>query len=129
MTKPAVPQVDPIVAKLDALVCVSPDLKPIAVLYAAILPLLRDADLRVEPVTLTVEQACVKLQAGVPLLHNALLAFDETAARALMIGLARAVEELPENAPTPRQRARLFQRAAPDTSALSEIARADHARP
>lgn len=84
---------DPIVQRLRALAQSSPDLKQAAHVYEIILPLIRDADLHVEPMALTPEQARVKLEKGVPLLRDESLVLNEKAARDLMIQLAHALEE------------------------------------
>jgi len=83
---------DPIIQRLRALTKESPDLKDIAQLYEAILPLLRDADLHVGTISLTSEQVRAKIEAGLPLLHDVNLDLDVESVRELMIKLARAVE-------------------------------------
>ena len=50
-----------IIQRLDAIARASPELKSITVLYKSILPILRDAEIPVEPVLLDTEQARVKL--------------------------------------------------------------------
>jgi FdhE protein len=89
--------VDPIVQRLRLLTHDSPDLSEIARMYEAILPLLRDADLHVAPVSMTREQAHEKMAEGLPLLHDIYLEFDYEAARELMLLLVRAVEQSGEN--------------------------------
>ncbi len=91
---PAKPKdaVDPIVQRLRSLAKDSPDLKEAAQLYQAILPLLRDADLHVGTISLTLEQVRAKLEKGLPLLHDVDLDLDVEAVRELMIKLARAVK-------------------------------------
>ncbi len=81
--------VDPIARRLRALIKEAPDLKEVALLYEAILPLLRDADLHVGTISLTPEQVRAKMEAGLPLLRD--LDLDVEAVRELMINLARAV--------------------------------------
>ncbi len=83
---------DPIVQRLNALAQESPDLKEAAQVYEAILPLLRDADLHVAPVSITPEQAREKMTRGLVLLHDLDLGLDLQAVRELMLQLARAVE-------------------------------------
>lgn len=88
------PTTDSLTTALRALAQPTPDLKPAAQLYEIILPLLRDADLRVEPVALTEEQARAKLASGVPLLRDEPLALDTSAVRDLLIQLARSLDKL-----------------------------------
>jgi Protein involved in formate dehydrogenase formation len=83
---------DPIVQRLRTLAQESPNLKDAAMVYEAILPILRDADLGVAPLSLTPEEARVKMKAGLPLLHGLDLELDLNAVRALMLKLVRAVE-------------------------------------
>lgn len=85
---------DPIVQRLRALVKDSPDLKEAVRLYEAVLPLLRDADLHVAPVSITPDQVCAKMKKGLPLLHDLGLEFDVEAVRGLMIRLARSLETI-----------------------------------
>ena len=89
--------VDPIVQRLRSLVLYSPDISEIARMYEAILPLVRDADLHVAPVSMTREQAHAKMAKGLPLLHDIYLEFDYEAAREFMLLLVRAVEQSGEN--------------------------------
>jgi FdhE protein len=89
--------IDPIVQRLCTLVQNSPDLKDAARLYKTILPLIRDADLRATPGSLTIDQARAKMKTGLPLLHNLDLELDEQAVCELMLQLARAVETCGEN--------------------------------
>jgi FdhE protein len=84
--------VDPLVAQLRALAHTNPDLQPLAALYEIILPCLRDADLGAQPVELTREQAQSKLAEGQALLDGVELTFDHAAARELLIGITRGVE-------------------------------------
>ena len=84
---------DPIVKRLRRLVKGSPDLKDGAQLYETILPILRDTDLSPAPVALTRDQARVKMEAGLPLLHDLDLELDIAAAGELMLRLARAAEK------------------------------------
>jgi formate dehydrogenase accessory protein FdhE len=88
---------DPIVQRLRLLTHDSPDIGEIARMYEAILPLLRDADLRVAPVSMTREQAHATMTKGLPLLHDIYLEFDYEAALELMLLLVRAVEQSGEN--------------------------------
>jgi FdhE protein len=91
MTK-SIDSVDPLVQRLRSLARNSPDLNDVAQVYKAILPLLRDADLRVSAVSMTQEQARAKLDTGLPLLHDLDLELDVESVRDLMLRLAHAVE-------------------------------------
>jgi len=97
MTTGTIGVVDPIVQRLRALVQDSPDLKDAAHLYEAILPLLRDANLHVETISITPEQAHSKMEMGLPLLHDLALELDGQAVCELMLRLAHAVETVCEN--------------------------------
>ncbi len=79
--------------RLAALRQASPDLAEAAAIYGAILPLLREADLRPSPVPITADEARERLERGVPLLRGMPPAFDISAARDLAIRLARRLEE------------------------------------
>jgi len=85
---------DAIVQRLRAIVQESPDLQHMAQVYEAILPLLRDADLRVAPLSLTPEEARAKMELGLPLLDDLDLELDVEAVHDLMLKLARAVETM-----------------------------------
>ena len=85
---------DPIVQRLRSLAKESPDLKEAAQVYEAILPLLRDADLRVGTISFTTDQVRAKMERGLPLLHDLDLELDTQAARELMIDLAAAMEAI-----------------------------------
>ena len=85
---------DSIVQRLRALAQESSDLKEAAQVYEAILPLLRDADLNVAPVSVTPEQAREKMAMGLPLLRDLDLKLDNQAVHELMLKLAAAVETI-----------------------------------
>jgi len=85
---------DAIVQRLRAIVQEAPDLQYMVQVYESILPLLRDADLRVAPVSLTLEEARAKMELGLPLLHDLDLELDVEAVHELMLKLARAVETM-----------------------------------
>jgi FdhE protein len=93
MTTDPMKSADPLRERLHAVAHASPDLSEIVRTYEAILPLLRDADLRGAPLSMTGEQAREKMMKGLPLLHDINLEYDDGAARELMIQLARAVEK------------------------------------
>jgi FdhE protein len=97
MTTNTVDYTDPIAQRLCTLAQDSPYLKYAARLYEAILPILRDADIRVEPVSLTWEQARSKMEMGLPLLHDLDLELDGQSVKDLMLRIAGAVEKLGEN--------------------------------
>lgn len=111
--------IDPIVQRLHALTQSSPELSDAARLYEIILPLIRDADLRVDPVDLPETPAREKLAAGMPLLHDINLALDDQAARELMIRLARALEELRTESEPPKYRLPWTRGKTPDAAALA----------
>ncbi len=85
---------DPLVTALRVLAQSSPDLKPAAQLYEIILPLLRDADLRAEPISLSEAQTREKLARGIPLLRDEPLSLDSSAFSDLLIRLARSLDKL-----------------------------------
>lgn len=103
MTTKTVGTVDPIVQSLRRLSQESPYLKDAALLYEAILPLLRDAHIPVEPVSLTREQAFSKMETGLPLLHDLNLELDIQSVHDLMLQLAIAVETFGEKKQSYRQ--------------------------
>jgi hypothetical protein len=116
--------VDPVTQRLETLVQISPDLKDAAQVYAALLPLLREQDLHISPISMTVEQAREKLQAGLPLLHNLDLELDYAAAGVLMAQMARGLEA-PDGEARPAKRGwRRPHDQEPDRLALYEHARA-----
>ena len=92
MTGNIVDTVDPLVRRLRALAGDAPELKDATEVYEAILPLLRDADLRVGPVALTRDEVRAKMESGVPILHGLALEIDIEAVHELMFRLAAAVE-------------------------------------
>jgi hypothetical protein len=83
---------DPIILRLNTLAQGSSDLKDAALMYGAILPVLRDADLGTGPVSLTPDQARKKMEEGRPLLSDLTLDLDVDAVRELIIELVRTVE-------------------------------------
>ncbi len=83
---------DAIVQRLRALVQQSPDLQDAARIYETMLPLLRDADLHVSPVSIRPDQIRAKMDKGEPLLPGLDLELDVDALHNLMLQLARAVE-------------------------------------
>ncbi len=84
---------DPIIRRLREISQASPDLRDAALLYEAILPVLRDADLHGGMIALTPEEVHAKLEDGRPLLSELELDLDIEAARNLVIRLAAAVEK------------------------------------
>ncbi len=95
----------PVVHQLQALARRYPDLEEAAAVYAALLPVVNEADLRVVPLTLTPDEARAKLKSGVPLLDGTPLALDDTSARQLLIRLARCLEAVPGGVDTASGRA------------------------
>jgi FdhE protein len=63
-----------------------------AAVLGAFLPLLRDADPGAAASAMTADQARSRLEQGLPLLRGQDLGVDETAARELLVGLARVLE-------------------------------------
>lgn len=93
-TQPA----DPIINAFQTLTRSSPDLKAAADIYVTILPTLRDADLHVKPIEMPAEYAHEKLGRGIPLLRDEKLELDLSAARGLLIQLARSLEKILQEA-------------------------------
>lgn len=87
---------DPLVQRLQQAAQSSPDLRGAARLYQAILPLVRDADLKPAPLPLAPEQVTELMATGVPLLAQLDLEIDLQAAHALMHQLLGSVEALAE---------------------------------
>jgi Protein involved in formate dehydrogenase formation len=85
---------DPLELRLGALVREWPDLAGAAEVYRVTLPLLRSVGPIAAPITLTEDQARRKMSEGEFLLHGAVLVFDHDAARELLLGLARNLEEV-----------------------------------
>lgn len=96
MSPKQIDTMDPIVKRLRAVEHASPDLRDAARMYAAVLPLIRDADLRVAPVPLTADEIRMKMASGVPLLSGIDLELDVQAAVGLMLQLVRALENCGE---------------------------------
>ncbi|HEY6838858.1 MAG TPA: formate dehydrogenase accessory protein FdhE [Geobacteraceae bacterium] len=82
---------DPLLNRLNAVTHDHPELGEAARLYGAILPLVRDADLRVSPPPITPDEARARLARRVPLLPGLDLELDGDAVRGLMLRLARGV--------------------------------------
>ncbi len=112
---------DQIVQRLRALAQESPDLQDPAVLYEAILPLLRDADLHGGAIALTTEQVSEKMEKGQPLLSDLELDLDVEAARELMIMLAAAVEKAGRKMQTRKLRMPWFTFSSEPGSAAAHI--------
>ncbi len=87
----AAKQTAPVVQHLQALARRYPDLEEAAAVYAALLPVVNEADLRVVPLALTPDEARAKPESGVPLLDGTELALDDALARQLLIRLARCL--------------------------------------
>jgi FdhE protein len=88
--------IEPVVKRLRKLTLERPDLKDAARIYEAILPLLCNADLRVVPISIIPEEACSKLEMGLPLLTGLDLELDIQSVSDLMLGLARSIEAIDE---------------------------------
>ena len=89
--------IDPIVKRLREIGKESPELEEAALAYEAVLPLLRDTDLKVAPVGLTSGQARGKMEEGLHLLHGIGLEIDLHKARELMLLLAGALDKCVKN--------------------------------
>src|SRR5512135_3280920 len=101
----AAKQTAPVAQQLRALARRYPDLEEAAAVYAALLPVVNEADLRVVPLTLTPDEARAKLKSGGPLLNGTALALDDASARQLLIRLARCLETVPQGADPASRRA------------------------
>jgi FdhE protein len=84
--------VDLVVKRLREIGQESPDLQEAVLVYEAILPLLRDADLHVAQICMTPEEARRKMEEGRPLLYGLELEIELQEVRALMFQLARSLE-------------------------------------
>ena len=96
-----------------------------AEVYRATLPLLRSAGPIAAPIPLTEDQARRKLSKGEFLLHGAPLVFDHGAARELMLGLARNLEEAGLVAMSPIRSALEGDRLIPE-ELLGHVAEGDY---
>lgn len=113
---------DLITRRLQTLARENPELREAANVYQVLLPIVQNADLHVEPVTLTREQARERMMAGQPLLQNQELALDLDAARTLMIALARALENIQAGESRSRANGNGKNARMPDTLALYDHA-------
>jgi len=82
------------VSRLRKLQSSSPGLKGPALAYEVILPLLKGADLKAAPVSMSASEAVEKMGNGLFLLDDLELELDIEAFRSLMVRLAGALEEL-----------------------------------
>ena len=103
MTTDAMSDADPIVKRLRTLSQDAPYLENTARLYEAVLPLLRNADVRTGTVSLTPEQARSKMEMGLPLLHELDLELDGQSVMDLVLRIAGSVEKLGKNEQSPPQ--------------------------
>ena len=85
---------DPMIQRLRALEKERPELKDTTLIYEAILPVLREADLHAGVISLTSSQVREKMETGEPLLADLDLDLDGEAVQRLMIRLAAAVEAI-----------------------------------
>lgn len=88
---------DPVVKRLRQIRKESPGLKEAAMIYEAVLPLLRDTCLHVGQVCLTSGEARRKMEEGLPLLDGIELELDVDEVRELIILIARALEKSVKN--------------------------------
>lgn len=122
---------DPVVQRLGSVARNSPDLSVAARLYEAILPLVRDADIRVSP--LQIDQAVLRdcMAAGVPLLSRLDPEVDFQELEELMLRLIRAVELMDHPNKRPR-RWKIWQRTSdvpePSTESECRLLQAEAAR-
>jgi FdhE protein len=96
---------DPLVRRLDEIADRSPHLARTARLYAAILPLLRDAEPGVVAVSLSPDAAKEKLERGQCLLQDLELELDVRAIAELLLRLAAAAGKAGENVDAAKLRA------------------------
>lgn len=85
---------DYVVERLRAITQEWPDLKEAAQVYETILPILRDADLHMEPVSFTPDQVRAKIDKGLPLLYGLDLDLDREAAHGLALCLIQSLEAM-----------------------------------
>lgn len=116
---------DPLERRLGALVLEWPDLGGAVEVYRVALPLLRNAGPIAASIPLTEDQARRKLAEGEFLLHGASLVFDHGAARELMLGLARNLEEAGLAAMSPIRSALEGDRLIPE-ELLGHVAEGDY---
>jgi formate dehydrogenase accessory protein FdhE len=83
---------DPIAKRLARIYKEAPELGDVVRTYGVLLPLLRDADLNVVPISLRQEQAQEKLEAGIPILHDIEIGFDLQAMADLLVSLIYTIE-------------------------------------
>lgn len=118
---------DPLINQLRTLAQSSPELKPAAQIYEIILPILRDANLRVTPIEMPGLGAHEKLGRGIPLLRDENLSVDPNATRELLMQLTRALEKTPRGAEAKPIRT-AFERNKIDVAALwLHLVQNDHA--
>lgn len=83
---------DPIRERLEKIIQEHPDLSEMGKIYGAVLPALRDAVITASAPQMTPEEARVKLQKGLPLLHEASLEIDNEELCQLFVKLADVLE-------------------------------------
>lgn len=109
-------RIDMLKDRLTALAGNSPSLAKAAGLYRVLLPQIEEADLHPASPAIGRQQALERIAAGVPLLHAALPSFDTSAARGLMIRLARSLEQ--EGVPGALSVRESLERGLPDLPAM-----------
>ena len=117
------PQTAAIAKRLDTLVERRPELVEPITFYRAMLPLLRQAQLIIEPFSLTTETARHKIAAGLPLLIDEDLPLDPVATRDLFIRLCRIVEAMGSPSSQNRGVASFFSRGRTNSAQLLGRAR------
>jgi hypothetical protein len=120
------PQVIALTKRLNTLAERSPEMADPIAFYRTALPLLREAQMAIEPFTLPVEVARQKLAAGIPMLLGEDLPLDPDTTRALFLRLCQIVAEAGAPAPAPQKRSGWslpFGAKKPDPLQLLEQAR------
>jgi len=85
---------DPLVCRLRALSSSSPELRDAALAYETILPIIREADLGVTPISISVRETVAKMERGSFILQDMELYIDSCAYSDLVASLAGALEQL-----------------------------------
>jgi len=91
--------------RLNEIAGQSPPLAPVARLYSAVLPLLREEEPRAVPVSLSQDMAHEKLESGRHLLHDLDVELDIPAVSGLLVRLASAAGQTGENVDAERLQA------------------------
>ena len=103
---------DPLRERLRSLAAGAPELAEAAAVYAEILPRVRDAAYRVEPLSLSRGDAEAKLSRGEPLLSEPLPGYDAAAAGRLLSELGEVLARRGTTGPSPEAFSRTLSRYA-----------------